>query len=110
MVDYGRLGNYGGPSQVGLSPDGSKVAVTTWGVPQFGASGNTVGSSIQEPSRVYFYDVVSTSTVLTLIPAGIFEKVGVSGSIGFSWSSDNNRVYVANFNLANTGTTTLTNV
>lgn len=90
--------NYGGPSQVGFSPDGKKVAVTTWGVPHFGSTG--VNADVQRPSRIYFYDATITSGQLSLIRTSIFEKKGVSGSIGFSWHSDSDKIFVANFNVA----------
>ena len=109
VKDYSTLGDFGGPSQVSFSPDGNRVAVSTWGVPQFGAASDNIDSTIQKPSRIYFYDVTSDASSITLSSAGIFQKTGVSGSIGFSWSSDSEIVFVANFNLADTGTNVLTN-
>ncbi len=97
-------GQWGGPATVAFSPNGDKVAVSTWGVAQFGA-GITTTSAVQGESRVYFYDVTydPTTPALTLAAAGIFEQEGISGSIGLSWNPDSDSVFVANFNLdANT--------
>ncbi len=88
---------YGGPSQVSFSPNGSMVAVTTWGIPHFTGLANT---TFQSPSRTYLYDVNITGTTLSLQNERFFQQTGVSGSIGFSWSSDNQNIYVANFNIA----------
>lgn len=96
-------GNWGGPAQVSFSPNGERVAVTTWGVAQFG--NGVPNAAVQRPSRIYFY-TVSTNPTLTLTAAGIFEKPGLSGSIGFNWGNNNDRVFVANFNLATTDTFT----
>ncbi len=110
IVDTYRSATWGGPSQVAFSPNGEKVAVTTWGIAQFNGNGSTnvqlTDARIQQPSRVYFYDATTTGGNLVLSKAGIFEKTGLSGSIGFSWGKDSDRVFVANFNLAATGTLT----
>lgn len=88
---------YGGPSQVSFSPDGSMAAVTTWGVPNFRAAATT---TFQAPSRTYLYDVSIEGTSLSLTNERFYQQSGVSGSIGFSWTSNNDTIYVANFNIA----------
>jgi 6-phosphogluconolactonase (cycloisomerase 2 family) len=89
--------DYGGPSQVSFSPDGSMLAVTTWGVPHFTTSADI---GLQGPSRTYLYDVSVSDGTLSLNNERFYQQTGVSGSIGFSWSSDNEYIYVANFNIA----------
>jgi len=99
IMDTYDSGNNGGPSQVAFSPDASKVAVSTWGIPQFG-EGITTNADVQMPSRIYIYDVSETVEGLDLINPRFFEMEGVAGSIGFSWAPMSNYVFVANFNLA----------
>ncbi len=95
-------GNWGGPSQASFSPDGTQVAVSTWGVAQFG--NGDANAAVQRPSRIYFYDVTFGASAITLTSSGIFQKEGLSGSIGLSWGKYSDRVFVANFNLAATDT------
>jgi len=92
-------GDNGGPSQVAFSPGGTKVAVSTWGVPQFGES-VTTNAEVQMPSRIYVYDVLSSANSFDLMNERVFEKTGIAGSIGFSWSPDGENVFVANANTA----------
>ncbi len=92
-------GEHGGPTQVAFSPDSSKVGVSTWGVAQFGKD-VTTNAEVQGASRFYVYDVSSSENGLELTNERYFQQPGISGSIGYSWSSDSENVYVANFNLA----------
>jgi len=92
-------GENGGPSQVSFSPDGAKVAVTTWGVPQFST---TPDAAVILPSRVYIYDVASSEDSINLVNERFFELEGVAGSIGLSWSPVGDTVFVASANLAQT--------
>lgn len=89
----------GGPSQVAFSPDGAKVAVSIWGVPQFGGDA-IANAAVQMPSRIYVYDTAVSETGLELANERFFEMTGVAGSIGFSWGRDGENVFVANANLA----------
>lgn len=84
----------GGPSTVSFSNDGTKLAVSTWGIPHF----DTQVASLKEqhPSRVYVYDFANGS----ISKKRYFEEEGISGSIGFSWAkTDHSKLYVSNFNL-----------
>ncbi len=84
----------GGPSAVHFSDDGTKLAVTTWGIAHFDTK--LTSTKEQHPSRVYVYDFhdgrVSGNRY--------FEEIGIAGSIGFSWARNSNgKMYVSNFNL-----------
>ena len=98
VVTY-ESGDHGGPTQVAFSPDGSKVAVSTWGVAQFGKD-VTTNAEVQGASRLYVYDVSNSENGIELINERYFQQPGISGSIGYSWSPDSDDVFVANFNLA----------
>ncbi|NIT61207.1 MAG: hypothetical protein GWN00_34885, partial [Aliifodinibius sp.] len=50
--------------------------------------------------RIYIYDVSVSEDGLDLINERFFEKEGLAGTIGFSWSSDGEAVFAANANLA----------
>ncbi len=89
----------GGPANVAFSPDGTKVAVSTWGVPHFDQSG-LPDRDVQLPSRVYIYDVSVSEGGLDLVGERFFEQEGIAGTIGFSWSPDSEAVFAANANLA----------
>ena len=83
----------GGPADVSFSQDGSKLAVSLWGIAHFGAKNPSLDE--QHPSRVYVYDfdngVVSNSR--------FFEEEGIAGSIGLDWALHrNDLIYVTNFN------------
>ncbi len=89
--------NYGGPSQVDFSPDGQRVAVTTWGIAHLVPAPDTL---LQGDSRTYVYSFSgSTNPLLTPIGSGFFQETGISGSIGFSWNSQSNRLFISNFNV-----------
>ena len=90
--------DYGGPSQVSFSPSQTNptVAVTLWGVPHFSAIAN---ENLQMPSRTYLYDVSISNGNMLLSNERFYQQTGISGSIGFSYSSDSNFIYVANFNI-----------
>lgn len=89
----------GGPANVAFSPDGSKAAVSTWGVPHFAQTG-LPDPQAQLPSRIYIYDVSVSDGEFELINERFFEKEGIAGTIGFSWSPDSEVVFAANANLA----------
>lgn len=84
----------GGPDNVEFSPDGTKLAVATWGVAHF----LTAMPTEQRPSRVYVYDFDEANG--TIDNERHFEEQGIAGSIGFSWHKDNATLFVSNFNLA----------
>ncbi|WP_196888565.1 hypothetical protein [Aureivirga sp. CE67] len=87
-------GNYGGPVSIGFNSNGDKLAVTTWGVPHLNVS--DPDPNVQQPSRVYVYDF--NAGMLT--ESSVFEEEGISGTIGCSWSNNNNYLYVANSNVS----------
>ncbi len=86
-------GTYGGPTTVEFNSDGSKVAVSTWGVTHIMAP--DADTMLQKPSRLYIYDFNGGN----LSQTGVYEEKGVSGSIGFSWSPNGQYIYLSNFNL-----------
>lgn len=87
------VGTHGGPATVAFSADGSKLAVSTWGIAHFG----TETPTHQKPSRVYVYDFDRKNG--TVKNARHFEQEGVAGSIGFSWHNKSSTLFVSNFNL-----------
>lgn len=50
---------------------------------------------LQKPGRIYIYDFAAG----TLTQTGVYEEIGVSGNIGFSWSPNDQYIYSSNFNL-----------
>lgn len=87
------VGTHGGPATVAFNADGSKLAVSTWGIAHFGTETPTK----QKPSRVYVYDFDRTSGAASNVR--FFEQEGVAGSIGFSWHDKTSTLFVSNFNL-----------
>ena len=86
-------GTNGGPTTVDFSPDGTKLAVSTWGIAHFA----TANPTLQKPSRVYVYDFDgATGDVRN---SRYFEETGIAGSIGFSWANNAATLFVSNFNL-----------
>lgn len=85
----------GGAAQVSFSPDGKKLAVTTWGIPHF----LTSDPLLQEihPSRVYVYDFSGGA----VSKRRFFEESGISGSVGFEWGPGAKTLYVSNFSITN---------
>lgn len=84
----------GGPTTVSFSEDGTKLAVSTWGIAHF----NTMNTSLNEqhPSRVYVYNFANGN----ISSRRFFEEAGISGTIGFSWAkAGSSNLYVSNFNL-----------
>lgn len=84
----------GGPTCVSFSEDGTKLAVSTWGIAHFA----TMMPSLEEqhPSRVYVYDF--SNGMVT--GERFFEEQGIAGTIGFSWArGSNTKLFVSNFNL-----------
>lgn len=97
LVPMAKLDTYvrenGGPVCVKFSDDGTKIAVSTWGIAHFG----TVSPSLDElhESRVYIYDFNNGTTS----NKRFFEESGIAGTIGFDWAPNNNKLlYVSNFN------------
>ncbi len=86
-------GNNGGPTTIEFNTAGTKIAVSTWGVTHFMTPDADLTK--QKPSRLYVYNFSAG----TLTQTGIYEEVGVSGSIGFSWSPNDQYIYLSNFNL-----------
>jgi 6-phosphogluconolactonase (cycloisomerase 2 family) len=86
-------GNNGGPTTVEFNSTGSKIAVSTWGVPHFMTTDADLNK--QKPGRLYVYNFSAGSLTQT----GMFEETGISGNIGFSWSPTDQLIYLTNFNL-----------
>lgn len=83
----------GGPSTVTFSSDGSKLAVSTWGIAHFGTSSPSLDE--QHPSRVYVYDFNNGA----VSNERFFEEEGISGTIGISWAKNSNsKILASNFN------------
>lgn len=83
----------GGPVKVSFSPDGSKLAVTLWGIAHFA----TPDPLLEEmhPSRVYVYDFNDGN----ISNERFFEEEGIAGSIGMVWApNSNSTLFVTNFN------------
>lgn len=86
-------GTNGGPCTVEFNSTGTKVAVSTWGIPHFDTPDADL--SLQKPGRLYVYNFSGGALTQT----GMYEETGVSGNIGLSWSPNDNYIYLANFNL-----------
>jgi hypothetical protein len=86
-------GANGGPTTVEFNAAGTKIAVSTWGVPHFAAPDADL--SLQKPGRLYIYNFNDGA----LSQTGMFEEEGISGNIGFSWSPNDQYLYLSNFNL-----------
>ena len=86
-------GSRGGPTTVEFNSTGTKIAVSTWGVPHFMTPDPDL--SLQRPGRLYIYNFSAGNLAQT----GVYEKEGVSGNIGFSWSPNDQYIYLSNFNL-----------
>jgi hypothetical protein len=86
-------GTFGGPTTVEFNSTGTKIAVSTWGVPHIMTPDPDL--SLQRPGRLYIYNFNSG----TLNQTGVYEETGVSGNIGFSWSPNDQYIYLSNFNL-----------
>jgi WD40 repeat protein len=85
----------GGAAQISFSPDGKKLAVSTWGIPHF----LTDDPKLEEmhPSRVYLYDFEDGA----VSRRRHFEEAGISGSVGFEWGPRAEMLYVTNFSIVN---------
>jgi 6-phosphogluconolactonase (cycloisomerase 2 family) len=86
-------GASGGPTTVDFNAAGTKIAVSTWGVPHFATPNADL--ALQKPGRLYIYDFNAGMLTQT----GMYEEEGVSGNIGFSWSPNDQYIYLSNFNL-----------
>ncbi|HSG95330.1 MAG TPA: hypothetical protein VLA28_07400, partial [Afifellaceae bacterium] len=86
-------GTNGGPTTVAFNNDGSKLAVSTWGIAHFG----TATPTNQKPSRVYVYDFDRATGDVS--NSRYFEEEGIAGSIGFDWDLNSSTLFVSNFNL-----------
>lgn len=86
-------GNNGGPTTVEFNSTGSKIAVATWGVPHIMTPDPDLTK--QKPGRLYIYNFSAGNLTQT----GMYEETGVSGSIGLSWSPNDQYIYLTNFNL-----------
>jgi hypothetical protein len=98
LTNVGQLDHYvrenGGPTTVSFSSDGSKLAVSTWGIAHFGTKLTSLDE--QHASRVYVYNFSGGA----VSGKRYFEETGIAGTIGFSWEkTGNSKMYVSNFNL-----------
>ncbi|MGY4386496.1 6-phosphogluconolactonase (cycloisomerase 2 family) [Pedobacter sp. UYP24] len=84
----------GGPTTVSFSADGTKLAVSTWGIAHFDTQLTSLTE--QRPSRVYVYSFSNGD----VSGKRYFEEAGISGTIGFNWDkTGSSKLYVSNFNL-----------
>lgn len=86
-------GTNGGPTTVAFNRDGTKLAVSTWGIAHFGTQTPTA----QKPSRVYVYDFDGGTGAVS--NRRFFEQEGIAGTIGFNWDRNTDNLFVSNFNL-----------
>ncbi|RYV03075.1 hypothetical protein SOPP22_06280 [Shewanella sp. OPT22] len=86
-----------GPAQVSFSHDGTKLAVTTIGIGHISQVSN---KNLQSPARTYVYDVTANSDNFSIDNARWFGNQSIAVSVGFSWSSDDEYIYVSNAILA----------
>jgi len=86
-------GANGGPTTVEFNSTGTQIAVSTWGVPHFMVMDPSLLKQI--PGRLYIYNFSAGS----LSQTGMYQKTGVSGNIGISWSPNDQYIYMSNFNL-----------
>ncbi|MEO7523723.1 MAG: hypothetical protein ABIT58_06485 [Ferruginibacter sp.] len=98
LLTVAQLDNYvrenGGPTTVSFSNDGTKLAVSTWGIAHFDTQNTSLAE--QHPSRVFVYDFANGAVT----GKRYFEESGISGTIGLNWDKTNNsKLYVSNFNL-----------
>jgi 6-phosphogluconolactonase (cycloisomerase 2 family) len=87
-------GANGGPTTVEFNSTGTQIAVSTWGVPHFMVMDPDLAGK-QRPGRLYIYNFSAGS----LSQTGVYQKTGVSGNIGISWSPNDRYIYMTNFNL-----------
>ncbi|WP_133405822.1 beta-propeller fold lactonase family protein [Parashewanella tropica] len=96
----------GGPTDVVFSADGSKLAVSTWGVAHFATKAPELPAGEQRASRVYVYDFNTTTGAIPdaqKTKPRFFEKDGIAGTIGINWAPNSNTViHASNFNLSTT--------
>lgn len=85
----------GGVAQVSFSPDGKKLAVSTWGIPHFLTDDPKLAE--MHPSRVYMYDFADGQVA----HRRYFEEAGISGAVGFEWGPQAEVLYVTNFSIIN---------
>ncbi|NER13021.1 hypothetical protein GWK08_06195 [Leptobacterium flavescens] len=84
----------GGPTTVAFSDDGSKLAVSTWGIAHFATENPSLDE--QRASRVYVYDFANG----IISGERFFEEEGIAGTIGFNWARGSSSILqVSNFNL-----------
>ena len=85
----------GGPADVKFSPDGSKIAVSTWGIPHFFSKDPSLDE--MHSSQVYVYDFIDGE----VSNPRYFEEEGLSGAVGFHWNNNSEMIYITYFNVIN---------
>ncbi|CAN5862271.1 hypothetical protein BH11BAC4_BH11BAC4_21890 [soil metagenome] len=98
LTTVGQLDKYvrenGGPTTVSFSNDGTKLAVSTWGIAHFDTQNTSLDE--QHPSRVFIYNFSNGA----ITGKRYFEEAGIAGTIGFNWEkTGNSKLFVSNFNL-----------
>jgi hypothetical protein len=88
----------GGPTCVQFSPDGTKLAVVTFGVPHLFTA--QIRTEYQQPGRTIVYDFDKGTGATSNMR--YYEEQGVAASIGFDWNPvpGRNLIYLTNGNLA----------
>ena len=85
----------GGPADVVFSDDGTKLAVSTWGIAHIA---DEPSDTLQQPSRVYVYDFNNTTGAVS--NSRVFQKKGIAATVGINWAKGNNSViHASNANL-----------
>lgn len=93
LAEYTR--ENGGPADVKFSPDGTKIAVSTWGIPHFFSKDPQLKEI--HSSRVYVYDFNQGG----VSNVRYFEEEGLSGAVGFHWNNNSKNIYITYFNIIN---------
>lgn len=84
----------GGPATVTFSDDGTKLAVSTWGIAHFSTEEPSLLE--QHSSRVYVYDFENGAVT----GERFYEEEGIAGTIGLNWArASNSTLHASNFNL-----------
>ena len=85
----------GGPADVTFSDDGTKLAVSTWGIAHIA---DDPSASLQEPGAVYVYDFNNTSGAVS--NERHFEQEGIAATVGINWAKGSNSIiHASNANI-----------
>lgn len=93
MMTYSR--EWGGPVTVTFSDDGTKLAVSTWGIPHLFSDEPSIDE--MHSSRVYVYDF--DTAIGEIANKRYFEENGIAGTTGINWAKNSNTViHASNIN------------